>query len=164
MPINFIAEDGTGKSDATSYATLAQFTQFWTDRGVATQTIGDSVVQAYLNQATDYIDSHYDFIGVPTYADTQALEWPRYISEQSGLQRKVIDNNEIPLALIKAVCWLAYEAKKGQLEKVKNNVIQESYSGISKTYSEAGNPINYEYVDTLLSNYLISGTPLQRVN
>ncbi len=164
MPRIFSVEDGTGKADATSYATVAQFQQYWLDRGITLSTADVTNAEAYLNQASDYIDTHYDFIGAPTYPDVQALEWPRYISEQSGLQRKIVDSDEIPAALIKAVCWLAYQVRNGQLDTVKSSVISESYGGVSKQYAEAGNTKRYEYIDKRLSNYLISGTPLQRIN
>ena len=165
--MNFVVEDGTGKSDATSYVSVADYKQYWIDKGLNSSEYSeaqDETIQGYLNQATDYIDSNYDFIGTPTDADTQALEWPRYVSH-TGIQRKIIDSDEITAFLVKAVSFLALEVKNnGQLEQSESTVISESYGGVSKTYSKAGNPKRYKYVDKLLSNFLIAGAPLQRVN
>lgn len=163
--MNFEVEDGTSKTNATSYVTVAEFRSYWEDRSVNVEAFNDTDVQGYLNAATEYIDATYDFVGTPTDTD-QALSWPRYITSQTGLQRKVIDSDDIPQEIKNAVNYLAYEASKGKtaLFEIDKGVVSESYGGISKTYNKSGDK-GFPYLDKMLTKYLvIAGTPLQRVN
>ncbi|MFX0132497.1 MAG: DnaT-like ssDNA-binding protein, partial [Candidatus Hodarchaeota archaeon] len=96
--MNFVVEDGTGKSDATSYASVAQFESYWTDRGTDYTGTATDTKQAWLNLATEFIDFNYKFLGYATEYDTQALQWPR-----TGLRDKLgnlISDNSIPTELV----------------------------------------------------------------
>jgi hypothetical protein len=72
----FVVEDGTGLSNSTSYASVAFFRAFNTDRGRDTMASSDSVVQAALVVASDFLDGKYDFVGFRSLA-SQAMQWPR---------------------------------------------------------------------------------------
>lgn len=75
----FVAEDGTGLSNATSYISIAFADTYHTDRGnAAWASATEASRQAALIRATDYIDKRFGkrFKGWRQNKD-QALEWPR---------------------------------------------------------------------------------------
>ena len=57
MSIQFVVEDGTGKSTATAYITVAEFKQYWENRG-RTFTQNDATIQSWINQATEIGRAH----------------------------------------------------------------------------------------------------------
>lgn len=160
MAIEFIQEDGTGKTDATSYASIAQYKQYWENRGTDYSAVADDTIKAYLNLATDYIDNTYIFKSEKTNED-QALEWPRYnvVKDKHG---NLYEDDEIPIDLINATCYLA--ANSTELYQTGSGVSQESYGPVSKTYSNASGQTNFPVANKYLKNLIISGTTLERVN
>lgn len=74
----FVVEDGTGKNNANSYASVADADAYFADRAVGAWAGDESVKQAALIKATDYLDARFGarFIGEKASAE-QALEWPR---------------------------------------------------------------------------------------
>ena len=78
MALTLIKEDGTGRTDANSYATVAEgdayfdahlYPSAWTAATATTKA-------AALVMATRLVDSQYQFNGFRAH-DTQALQWPR---------------------------------------------------------------------------------------
>ena len=78
MALTLIKEDGTGRTDANSYATAAEadsyfeahlYASAWTAATAATKA-------AALVMATRLVDSQYQFYGYRAH-DAQALQWPR---------------------------------------------------------------------------------------
>jgi hypothetical protein len=77
----FVVEDGTRKTDATAYLSVADFKTHHADRNVTVAgdgTYSDGEIQGGIVQATDYIDKRFGrrFRGWRSTA-AQALEWPR---------------------------------------------------------------------------------------
>jgi len=160
MSIQFTVETGTGASTSTSYATVAQFKQYWENRGT-TFSESDTIIEAWLNQATEYIDINYKFEGEVVYS-TQALEWPRVWT--IGKMNIAIDSDTVPTEIINATCYLARQVKDGDLNSVDDGVKSISYGPVSKTYLKGSNSTEYPAVRKLLRCFLISGNQLQRVN
>lgn len=79
MAATFEVEDGSGKSDANSYLSVADADQYFEDHGDPAGWTGiDSVKEAALRMATQYLDAVYGSYWRGTKYDTdQALEWPR---------------------------------------------------------------------------------------
>lgn len=158
MAIEFVQEDGTGLSNATSYASIAQFRQYWENRGVDYSTKSDAQVKGYLNAATEYIDMNYKFKSSQKVT-TQALEWPRL---------DVYDQNCIlvtgaPVEVINATCFMAAQVINGQLNQVETNVRSESAGPVSVSYG--GNPSkSYPAAAKMLRFYTIPSGTLMRVN
>ena len=78
MALTLIKEDGTGRTDANSNATVAEADAYfeahlypaaWTAATATTKS-------AALVMATRLVDSQYQFNGYRAH-DTQALQWPR---------------------------------------------------------------------------------------
>lgn len=105
----FVVEDGTGKADANSYCSVAAADAYFADRGNVAWAGTDQQKQAWLVQATDYIDMRFSarFLGSRMYTDSpsQALEFPR------------VDNGGqvMPVNLIRACAEYALRAKSGPL-------------------------------------------------
>ncbi len=139
MAIEFVVEDGTGKSDATSYVLVEYFEQYWENRGVDyTNDATYPVItkQAWLNVATEYIDYNYKFYGYSTEYATQSLQWPRTgLRDSKGNQ---IDDDSIPQELKDAVCRLAREAitQKDLETKVNTGEKSKKIGPVSITYKD----------------------------
>lgn len=67
-----------GAVNADSYASLADATAYFTNRGIAEWTGTDTVKENALRRATTYLDNQYRgrWVGVRV-TETQALAWPR---------------------------------------------------------------------------------------
>jgi hypothetical protein len=131
MAIDFILEDGTGKSTATSYVSVAEYKAYWTNRGIAIADSDDNI-KIYLNLATEYVDSFANYKG-QIYSDTQALLVPR--DNWYDVKEKDISNS-VPVQLKNAVCEFAYIRKADNLTETKNTgIASESYGPVSISYS-----------------------------
>ena len=95
-----IVEDGTCKPNAQSWASVAEWKDYFSKRGNATAAaLSDTVIEQKLVLAADYIKTNYGdrFKGVQIRKE-QALPWPRYgawIHDDTFL----IDATEIPAEL-----------------------------------------------------------------
>lgn len=147
----FVVEDGTGLSTATSYVTVEEADEYFTDRGNETWlAYTDANKEIYLIKATDFIDANYTFVGTRGSA-TQALEWPREDATDSN--NNDIEDDEIPIVLKKAVYEAAmrvplsddglmpdYEAGTGAVKVREIDGIREEFynygnTRVSSTYS-----------------------------
>lgn len=74
----FVAEDGTGKTDSTSYVTVANADTYHADHGApaAWTAATTATKQAALMAATVYMDYNFKWLGA-ICEDDQALGWPR---------------------------------------------------------------------------------------
>lgn len=161
MAIAFEKETGTGSSTATSYADVADFRQYWDNRGVDYSTIVDDTVKAWLNNATEYLDNTYNFEGEPSN-DDQALAWPR--TGVTNRYNEDIAYDVIPIEVINSTCYMAAQVSQGSLFVIDEGIKSESYGPVSKTYSGVAGSKSYSYVDGQLKWYIIQGNNLIRVN
>ena len=164
--IEFVVEDGTGKTNSTSYLTVAEFRQYWANRGTsyptdtAPATTEDDKIKAYLNSATEFLDITFRFKGLKV-KDEQALEFPRYgVMRRNG---RLIDSDIVPTDIKNACAYLAGMKSEIELNVVENNIRSESYGPVSKAYS-GGQSISFPYISKLLSDYVVSGNAIIRVN
>ena len=159
----FIVEDGTGKTNATSYLSVADFESYWTDRGT-TFTETDAVIQGWLVSATEYIDTMYKFWGVVTYENVQALQWPREGVRDN--KNYLIESDTIPQELKDATARLAIEAQDGSknLESKLENGLQSKRIGpVSKTY-KGSYKADYKVVTNLLRSLIRNNAGLRTVS
>ena len=111
MPLTLIKEDGTGRSDANSYADAAEGDTFHEGHLYATDWTGASgtTKAAALVLATRLIDAYYQFRGFKV-RDAQALQWPRDSARDDDAPRAALvawltpagnyfANNSLPAAL-----------------------------------------------------------------
>jgi len=158
--MNFEVETGNASETATSYVSVSQYKSYWEDRGV-TITDSDNSIQAYLNVATEFIDSFYRYQG-DVATNTQALRWPRFnCYNKYGY---LVAADTIPKELINSVCFLAAQAKAGKLNNVEQGIKEESFGPVRKVYSKSSTSFSFDYVDNQMKDYLIYGNAIQRVN
>lgn len=135
-----IIEDGTGKDDATSFASVVETRAFAAARGFTTLPVADAEVEALLVKAGDYLAS-LEFLGSKT-SRTQSLPFPR-----KGI---VLDDEEVPDDEIPA------EVKRAQMQLAMEGVT------VSLLPSATGRRVKKEKVDVLETEYeyLDDGRPV----
>ena len=110
MPLTLIKEDGTGLSNANTYASEADADNFfaghlYSDYWVA--PVNQTRRTAALAMATAIIDAEWQFHGVKAVAG-QALQWPR--AECPAPDAEVgesVPSDTVPGAILNATCQLA---------------------------------------------------------
>ena len=121
MALTLVKEDGTGLSNANSYASVAEGDAYFEGHLYATAWTGASAGSkaAALVMATRLVDSQYQFNGVRAN-EGQALQWPRErcpdpdrnlvtSSLQSPVLSSFVPNDEVPAGVASAVCEMARE-------------------------------------------------------
>jgi len=161
LTINFVVEDGTSKTDATSYASVDNYKQYWLNKGISISD-SDTVIKGLLNVAAEYLDLNYKYIGFKSDAD-QRREWPRVLTDQS-IYNDTVDSDEVPQDIIDAACYLAYQHKIGNLWPIDEGVSSRSLGPVSTNYKRYEGFKSFPYIDSLLSKYLSSMPGIIRVN
>lgn len=131
-----VVEDGTGKADAQSYASLEDVRAYATARGV-TLSETDADVEALIIKATDYLES-LDYIGTKNSA-TQALQWPRYEAPDPDFPNTYIETDELPGRLVRAQKQLVVDQVSVELQPVSDGkqVVKEKVDVLEVQYSES---------------------------
>lgn len=150
MAITIVVEDGTGKTDSTSYVSIADFKTYWTQHGTDYTSESDDTIALWLNEATFYADSYYCWCGSITNED-QALQWPRTgMYDRNGYS---IDDDVIPMYLQYAICELAGTRQGTSETIVTAGVKSKSVGPLSVEYTGGGGETK-TYVQA--NNYLAS--------
>ena len=121
MALTLIKEDGTGKVDANSYATVADANAYYDGHLYATAWTAatDDQKAVALVMATRLIDAEFQFNGTRTTAG-QSLQWPRAmcpepdnvhvpISVLLPIPYDYVQYDTVPKAVIQATCEMARE-------------------------------------------------------
>ncbi|QMV29693.1 hypothetical protein [Vibrio phage vB_VnaS-AQKL99] len=126
--MNFVVEDGTGKSDATSYVDVAYADEYFKRKGyTAWANLSNEAKEAELINGTEYADKKFGFkLDGRPLKDTQSLEFPR-----SGLKdrygRPILG---VPDNIKQATCEYAILSSAGRLypqtSQVDENIKRES--------------------------------------
>ena len=158
-------EDGTGKSNAESYISVADATAYFAARGNATWAglASDEVREQLLRKATDYMLGRYGqrWKGERVSED-QALDWPRECAYANGF---LLDSDAVPLKVQHACAELAVRASAGDLQPDAGpQVKSETVGPISVTYMDGARQSDApKAVDSMLSAYLKGpGIPVSR--
>lgn len=136
MAIQFIVEDGTGLSTATSYADTTDLEQYWDNLGYDHSALSDDDKKVLLNKAAKIVDAMHVWEG-RRIQSTQALQWPRYNFWYPDGQS--VPSNSVPKEILNACYEMAYAENQGtnvqpvndqqgllRAERVKVDVIEES--------------------------------------
>ena len=121
MALTLIKEDGTGKADANSYASVTDADAYFDGHLYAsawTGTTADSKAAA-LVMATRLIDAEYQFNGFRAH-DVQALQWPREkcpdpdaslvsVSVLGWVGDNFVEPDLVPAPVVRATCEMARE-------------------------------------------------------
>lgn len=129
-----IVEDGSAKTDAESYASVQDGTDYFDKFGG-----GDSFTSASqteqeqaLRNATRFIDQSVRWLS-ERLTDEQALEWPRVEFEDTrGI---TIEEDEVPNRVVEATIEMANQHLEQDLRADDPAITQESFGSSSVTYA-----------------------------
>lgn len=150
--MTIIVEDGTGKADAESYATVAQADTHLAARGKTSwAALAEGAKEAALRLATAYM-RRYPWKGQRIVA-TQALDWPRV---GVRVDQFYIESDDVPLGVIQGCIELAYRASTEDLDAdLEQQVSSESVGPISVSYAPGSTAAKqYPAVDVLVARYV----------
>lgn len=148
-----IVEDGTGKTDADSLASVDDATTFQQsnntiDRWNDAET---RAIEAALRQGTRWVCFSFEYRGVKTASD-QALCFPR-----KGLHDEndvALATNIVPQRVIDAVSLLALYALDGPLIDPRPGIKSRTAGGASQTFASAHNVRNFGEARLLLRPFI----------
>ena len=159
--MSLVVEDGTGKSDAESFISVADASTYFTARGVTTWDAldtGEETVnrEAALRKATDYLTAVYRdrWEGV-RYTEDQALDWPRAGVVRDSWQ---VDTDEIPIEVQRAEAELALKSASADLlADQTRGVTSEKVGDIEVSYDKnSPQATRYKQIDAMLRPFLNS--------
>lgn len=158
----FIVEDGTGKSDAVSYTTVAQYSAYCELRGIEYVALSDTQIEQILVKGTDAITAIYQmkWSGYRKN-DTQALDFPRQLCYVNGkaLTTTYLADNVVPIEVINATILMANDSLvlDSLVPNIERGVVKESIgrNAIAVEYDKYSSPLTkYTAVEALLRPYL----------
>lgn len=126
--MSFVVEDGTGKVDASSYASIAQMLNYWSARNVDLSDTEAEALQAALIKATQYVDTRWagHWKGIIATSG-QVLAWPRKGARDADL--RLLAPDAVPTKLVQAICEYAKRALTAELvpdPKLDPNIVQQT--------------------------------------
>ena len=155
-----IVEDGTGLSNADSYASLAEANLYHANHGnVDWSDIDATTKEQLLRKATDYMVAQYrlQYAGYRRYS-TQSLDWPRlYVPLIDSLSANVfpqyVDFDIVPTIVKNACAELALKSYTAILmQDLTQGIIREKVDVIEVEYDKfSPQQTRYEQIDAMLS-------------
>jgi len=150
--MSLVVEDGTSKTDADSYLSVADADTYHTAHSASTDWSGAETAdkEKSLRLATQFLDAKFNGLwrGYRTYQD-QSLDWPRACVEDNDGYSYVSD--QMPQKLLDATAELALKVAGG--DTLLDDVDRP---GISKTKEVKVGPI------TIKKDYLGGDSPFKR--
>ncbi len=141
MALTLIKEDGTGRPDANSYASVAEGDAYHEGHLYATAWTAATTAnkEKALVFATRLIDAEFRFKGTKANA-TQALQWPREACRDPD-GTDYLASDAVPTAVVQATCEMARELL------VKDRTV--AYPGEGLKYQNVGSTqTGYDKTDT----------------
>jgi len=159
--MTLVVEDGTGLSNAESYASVAFAAAYHASRGNSTWDDVDDPEVA-LRKATDYMEATYrlKWKGYKKVV-TQALSWPRTYVDQPDWQGYAgyVDSDSVPTLIAQVCCELALRTVSG--DELIPDLSPEDFAkrvkvgSLEVEYAEGGvNSKVYPFVQRKLAPYL----------
>lgn len=156
--MSLIVEDGTGLSNAESYASVADADAYHLSMGNTAWTGAEQLKEKALRRATQYLDAWYRFRGERLLL-TQSLEFPR-VGVTDLLPDWPMKN------LVAATCELALRALSGTLisDTEGESIRREKVGPIETEYfRNDGAQVRYTLVDKLLKDLVHGANSSVRV-
>lgn len=174
-----IVEDGTGRADSESYATVAYADDYHTKRGnTAWTALTESVKEQLLRKATDFMIQEYrDKWQGRRVKIEQALDWPRVgvvLRDFGSSQGRTgygsyytvqVDYTIVPKEVAVACCELALRAVSGALlADLTQQVASEAVGPISVSYFQgARRTVQYLAVERNVAPLFMVGPNSARI-
>jgi hypothetical protein len=165
MPLTLIKEDGTGRSDANTYASEADADNFFAghlypDYWVA--PVNQTRRTAALAMATAIIDAEWQFHGHRAVAG-QALQWPRAdCPDPDGESGARVAEDAVPVAIVNATCQMALKLLQTDrtTDPAGEGIFSEWTEFTGKKYdATTRRPVLPPWVQSYLLKY---GVPIRR--
>ena len=175
MAATFVVEDGTGKSNADSYISVADADQYFENHNNPSDWTGatQSEKEMALRNATQYLDSYYGarWRGrKKLLEEDQSLDWPRY--EAYDDNDRWIDSETLPAKLLEATA----ESGLRDITETDGLLPDIDEPGTVKKYSVQVGPIKeatewqggkkdykrFRLIDYLVRGLTLPSTELQR--
>jgi hypothetical protein len=165
MPLTLIKEDGTGRSDANTYASEADADTFFAghlypDFWVA--PVNQTRRTAALAMATAIIDAEWQFHGARA-VEGQALQWPRAeCPDRDGEAGASVASDLVPAAVMNATCQLALKLLQTDrtTDPAGEGIFSEWTEFTGKKYdASTRRPVLPPWVQSYLLKY---GVPIRR--
>ena len=154
--MTLIVEDGSGISDAESYASVVEFKAYCAKRAMDYSLLADAAIETLLIRATDYMVNVYRnrWQGRRTN-QFQALDFPRYDVVVDGYS---VLSNIVPPLVKNACIELAFKANTIELlPDIERATIREKVDVIEVEYDKfAPVQTRYSQIDAMLSPLLSS--------
>jgi len=145
-----IIEDGTGVTNANSYVTDVEYTNYATSRGL---TVGaDATIREQeLIAATDFLESFRNQYQGTKTASTNVLQFPR---NNVFIDDSLLSGNAIPIELKRAQMESGVVESSAQLttNKPNENIQSEKVDVIEVSYYSGGKAVSQKY--QRVSNWL----------
>lgn len=159
-----IVEDGTGKTNAESFISVADATTYHAARGNAAWAAlaSDTIREQCLRRATDYMEQAYRnrWAGYRV-TSTQSLSWPRswVPMEDVDYIATYYPNDAVPVLVANACAELALKAATATLLSDQSQMVtSESVGPLAVTYDKYSNQeIRYASVDAMLAVMFSNG-------
>lgn len=159
-----VVEDGTGKTDAESLASVAAFQAYCTARGIS-YSATTSVIEAALRKGTDYLGQKYgQRLAGYRVSTTQALDFPRYEMPRRDIGAYAYyASDAVPTAVVNACIEAAIRATTDDLSPdLAQAVKREKVGAIETEYQDFSNARpSYPVIDALMAPFLIAGGGLR---
>lgn len=149
-----IVEDGTGKADAQSYASVTTLETYVTLYGVTLAAADTAAKEVLLVKAMLFIESQ-SFKGDKATQD-QALQYPRYNVILDGY---LVSGDVIPNLLINALCETAISIDSGTnpMDNIGRVKTREKIGALEFEYQKGGRVTTYlQKAESLLSKLVHS--------
>lgn len=168
-----IVEDGTGRSDAESYTSVAEADTYFSKRAnAAWAALTTENKEAALRKATDYLGQVYRLRWKGTRVNgTQALDWPRAFVERDDYQYQGLNgstyiggffyfpSDEMPVEIRNACAELAFKSTSAELAPdIARETKREKVGPLEVEYNEYSVPYTrYRAIENLLATFLMAG-------
>lgn len=153
----FVAEDGTGLSNANSYVSLVDANAYFVQMANPTEWVNANNLerQAALIYATAWLDANFTWYS-SVYVTTQSLGWPRwtFYDEES----REIPSGIVPQPVKDMTCELALEHLKNAFNDTTNEgIASERLGDASVTYRAGGSQKSFSFIKMNLRRYGMAG-------
>ena len=166
----FVVEDGTGKSNANSYLSVADADTYQSNRSNATwAALSTADKEVALIKATDWIEASFKvrWLGY-RINNSMSLSWPRYDVDYDGY---VIAATAVPAQIQDVTAIMGYEASQAELftnvaADARNLThLSQSAGPVSQTKSYQGSSMTakrFTQAEKIVAQLLISAGRVYR--
>lgn len=154
--MSLVTEDGTGKSDAESFCSVAFADTYFINRGITSWDALDNIddKEPALRKATEHMINEYRsrWQGARLTED-QALDWPRV---GVVVDSWTVDSDEVPEIVARACAELALKAISDDLQPdLEQGVLMEKVGPIEVEYDKTSpQATRYKQIAAMLAPFL----------